>query len=127
MIRKCSCRGSKDCKGSCYYFINFDEDSLGKDRISTKRKRGSRSILDTPVEEREFLSFEQRLKNANKTIGDLTRGREAETERLEFGKNPASRSKKSKRVGSILGMTDSRVLKHSTKLQKRRKRKRKHR
>ncbi|HOV63852.1 MAG TPA: DNA-directed RNA polymerase subunit alpha [Spirochaetia bacterium] len=113
---------AKIAKDHFTIFINFDEDSLGKDEDIDEEEERVRSILDTPVEELELsVRSSNCLKNANiKTIGDLTRKTEDEIGKTRnFGKKSLLEIKeKLKEWDLSLGMTDYSVLKHSTKLQK---------
>jgi DNA-directed RNA polymerase subunit alpha len=80
---------AKIAKDHFTIFINFDEDSLGKDEDIDEEEERVRSILDTPVEELELsVRSSNCLKNANiKTIGDLTRKTEDEIAKTRnFGK-----------------------------------------
>jgi DNA-directed RNA polymerase subunit alpha len=113
---------AKIAKDHFTIFINFDEDSLGKDEDIDEEEERVRSILDTPVEELELsVRSSNCLKNANiKTIGDLTRKTEDEIAKTRnFGKKSLLEIKEKLKEWDLgLGMTDYSVLKHSTKLQK---------
>ncbi len=112
---------AKIAKDHFTIFINFDEDSVGKDEDIDEDEERIKAMLETPVEELELsVRSSNCLKNANiKTIGDLTKRTEDDIAKTRnFGKKSLLEIKEKLKDWNLsLGMTDYSVLKDIKKLQ----------